>query len=369
MVSSSRESVVKDLFAASSTKLHLPPPAAPLSNPFHLNSRPTSSEAKVDVGVDWTRCVENGLYCSERFTTKHAFEDHQKLWHGTYIPYECKYCLKRFIEKREQTDHQKKCNRVVPTNLLKMTPRSRRSTSDYPSDSKEEPPAKKPNLNENRNQELEVIVIQDDTEITPESDDTPLDRLSTFNLSVPTITEIELIEPEVSELSIKEENQPVVFDHGHLPTERRSKPMLSTLLGPLHSTHDADCPCYECTYCNICNDSFNSRKGLLIHTTKMHPSEEDIRNALPNARAMPELHRSTLSMTRVQPITVMDVTVERSALSHLYHEGSCKCRKCTYCTSCDYQFATRHGLHIHLSRIHPDLDLGGGLKQVRNGTS
>ena len=131
------------------------------------------------------------------------------------------------------------------------------------------------------------------------------------------------------------------------------------------NTHLTDCNCKSCTFCARCKDCFTTKKGLLIHQTKMHqPESEPVtftgvrrrKSALPDTLG----ESSRVSRLEVSGGQFLSFDGQSGAKpDNYFHQGFCKCNKCTLCLKCNFNFASRQGLQIHKSRIHPDLESPG----------
>ena len=133
-------------------------------------------------------------------------------------------------------------------------------------------------------------------------------------------------------------------------------------------THLTSCGCKSCTFCVQCKDCFMTKKGLLIHKTKMHQSDSTV---VPNfsgvrrrksATAAPIVgETSALNRKEVSGGQFLSNDSGQSGVKpeNYFHQGFCKCNTCTRCIECNFNFASRQGLQIHKSRIHPDLDSPG----------
>ena len=52
------------------------------------------------------KCIQKGFAeCGTIFKSMAELNLHQRLWHSSYIPYECKYCCKRFLQQSDCNDH------------------------------------------------------------------------------------------------------------------------------------------------------------------------------------------------------------------------------------------------------------------------
>ena len=238
-----------------------------------------------------------------------------------------------------------------------------------------------------------VEIVENNEIVDDDEDDRPLDLLSRVaqpaakkSPSVSQETESpeieEIVTDEIEEIqTFKEEVTEVVggvivqeaMSANQTPPTHQRIPMRQLPISlSTGRYHQVDCTCRACTYCEICKDTFATHKGLLIHTTKLHNIDLDgpVPNpSYPSSSASSRTVRTNSSSATASnrrplaPALKSKVTSQRYPaapggaklkLSSLYHEGSCKCRECTYCTLCDYEFSSRHGHQIHISKIHPD---------------
>ena len=56
-----------------------------------------------------------------------------------------------------------------------------------------------------------------------------------------------------------------------------SKPPLPklTLASWERNLHPSSCSCNECTVCTVCNDKFDTKRGMVIHFTRLHRDRID----------------------------------------------------------------------------------------------